>query len=1187
MGDAEASRHRLLPLPVVDYNRCGGASQLRGEFDLDTEAEFVELANIRLGTSPEPKARLIVSGHDGVQFRFRPASRLLTQATLQINESVLLVVMAAELREAAAKGKNFIMLAGKFTRQLSDGRSSDFELRAMVELFRSGPPRANLAFEPAGPIDISNPPVDRNIVLGSLTITPEDSSISVRGRARIVIDADLTLAGASALKASLRAYRLRQDADDRVWQQAERALSEELVLDPVESRFSLHRVDVGMPYAALREWLVLVKGNKTRAPRNVTLELQARLGAWDGDEQTEPLTKLEPSTIPIEVIGLPHESVTFVGLGPPMPMVFPLGNANSNSECRVAPLRLSGLAVARRRLKLSTLPLAIAYDGWSKVDGEVECKLEAGDEQAGSFGHEWTIDPQVPSSQSIEFTVPLPAVLADVDEEMFDRGPVSCRVTVTLRRAAPLGITLTDSFVFDIPVVLEAGPIDWLACVDFGTSSTAVWMGRSGNLAGLSLRLGDWLGQIDPRHDESAWWKEAGSGADEPSYSYLLPSHVGLSSAINLRVDYDPLSFGDLALTGPDDGQKLRLKQLQRSYDVSMPFPSRDLIAQYGDAVVTQPKRRMVGRADHVPLRAEVAELYAGEVRHTRSVNLEHLIGDCFHELGSYISNRALALDLAGPEGRRGDSPPFDERRAKIAASIVEAQLQNSGFGLVVTHPSGISRERLNIYRDAGRRFIDGFCGASPPGQKKAAVMLVAEALAAARFGIQHYVEECKIPETGELRSFITLDIGGGTYDVTVLDTHLTPEGPIDWSVKSHFGLARGGYDMDGALAARVAGILRNAASRSEIASRLEFQPRLPYVTADILQFDDPGVRNTGMRFLSEIQAAKARLTQLLRGPKDEPYRWARGAQRGPAFEVRVGTLGGDPNWPVRLRSNAATPSDQTVWPIPGTGAELAVERTKQGASLKLRLWREAFEKEVHDGDRLNDLIKLMATELPRLAWIDFARRAGANLRRPPIWIVTGRAALWPPLFETIAESIASFGPAAGQLAQPRPFSADEMKHAVVQGAVQLTREPWAEADYAVYNPVAVITYKLRASSTADASPGRAVADIIRVHDDNQPKSQRIIETTEPFVIARILPGLDDEEGREERIELFNRLGIEPWVELEREMPRDTRRGGKTRWTVSTRRDLSGLFLTFDPGDENGSPITFGPLKEGRIYGSE
>jgi hypothetical protein len=341
------------------------------------------------------------------------------------------------------------------------------------------------------------------------------------------------------------------------------------------------------------------------------------------------------------------------------------------------------------------------------------------------------------------------------------------------------------------------------------------------------------------------------------------------------------------------------------------------------------------------------------------------------------------------------------------------------------------------------------------------------------------------------------------------------------------------------------------------------------------------------MRFLSEIQASKARLTQLLHGSKDEPYRWARGAQDGPAFDVRVGKIGGDPNWPVRLKSNAATPSDNTVWPIPGTGAELKFERTKQGAaSLRLRLSREAFEKQAPDGDRLNDLTKLMAAELPRLAWIDFARRAGPNPRHPPIWIVTGRAALWPPLFETIVESIASFGPAAGQLAQPRPFSADEMKHAVVQGAVQLTREPWAEADYAVYNPVAVITYKLRASSAADASPGRAVADIIRVHDDNQPRSRRIIETTEPFVIARILPGLDDEEGREDRIELFNRLGIEPWVELEREMPRDTRRGGKTRWTVSTHRDLSGLFLTFDPG-ENGSPIKFGPLKEGRIYGSE
>ena len=50
-----------------------------------------------------------------------------------------------------------------------------------------------------------------------------------------------------------------------------------------------------------------------------------------------------------------------------------------------------------------------------------------------------------------------------------------------------------------LPIALEPPPAEWLACIDFGTSSTTIWIGRYRERSkGLLLRLGDWLASIDP-----------------------------------------------------------------------------------------------------------------------------------------------------------------------------------------------------------------------------------------------------------------------------------------------------------------------------------------------------------------------------------------------------------------------------------------------------------------------------------------------------------------------------------------------------------------------------------------------------------------------------------------------------------------------------------------------------------------
>ena len=132
---------------------------------------------------------------------------------------------------------------------------------------------------------------------------------------------------------------------------------------------------------------------------------------------------------------------------------------------------------------------------------------------------------------------------------------LTCIVSVLASVTGIDGGTIESHFEFDIALQLAPELTDWLACIDFGTSSTAIWVGRSdGDRNGLQLRLGQWLERIDPRHEESVWWKPR--DAPQQGISYLLPSHIGLSPQINLRADYDPrdclhAGYGLLLSPGP------------------------------------------------------------------------------------------------------------------------------------------------------------------------------------------------------------------------------------------------------------------------------------------------------------------------------------------------------------------------------------------------------------------------------------------------------------------------------------------------------------------------------------------------------------------------------------------------------------------------------------------------------------
>jgi len=683
----------------------------------------------------------------------------------------------------------------------------------------------------------------------------------------------------------------------------------------------------------------------------------------------------------------------------------------------------------------------------------------------------------------------------------------------------------------------------------------------------MFLRLGEWLADIDPNHDESGWWDAPGAGRKRTPL-FLLPSHIGLSPGLNLRADFDPLSLGNLALSLPGpEAAGARLERLDRTYDVSFPFPSRQRMAEHIGAIVTEPKKRMILRDDHVAFGSDVSQRHDGRFESVRSVDLARLVEDCFDELGRYVAVNAVHKSLT-TSGSGAD--------ADIARRIEDDRLDGRArFAVVVTHPSGIDNTRRSIYRRAGRRFLDGFTQRDAASRQATDVTLVPEAMAAARFGIQKFIDSAgEAIGAGRQHTFVTLDIGAGTYDVTIIDAQVTPVDMRSWIIRSHFGLAVGGNDLDRALAARIATILRKAASFPAIAEQFEIEGNLPLAPSDSFGLDERE-REAGLRFLSELQAAKARLSERLLDSSTPAYVWEDRSDGGFPLDIKVGTKVEGAVWPVRLRMGRGYLADNLTHNVPDVAAQLVIERAlDESAKIRLDVWREALDERT--ADKLGDLVELMGHELPRLALAEHRRTLRAAPAGDLIWIVTGRTALWPPLFAAIARTIREAGENAGRLLTSRPFPADEMKQAVVDGAFDLARRPWLLRDESASNPIAIIEY-------GGFGAGRRTHSIVPIADDINPSGEREVETRGPFVIARMLPSLDFPDGRERRLSLLDRVGVHPWVELTEEIPIGD---AIVRWLVRWERDSAGVRLTLEPRSGKGHRMCFGPFKSERVYGA-
>ena len=386
--------------------------------------------------------------------------------------------------------------------------------------------------------------------------------------------------------------------------------------------------------------------------------------------------------------------------------------------------------------------------------------------------------------------------------------------------------------------------------------------------------------------------------------------------------------------------------------------------------------------------------------------------------------------------------------------------------------------------------------------------------------------------------------------------------------MQSHFGIAIGGADLDAALGDVAASLLGTLAAMPTFAECYELESGLALDSSRLLAVTQAG-RAADLQFRIELQGAKAQLSAALLSKSDASYVWQDRGVNGPPLAIRVGKPGSVDHWLVGLRPGRERLGN--VIELPGGGARLRTQR-EPDLEIWLEIWPKALEGTMPAAQRLQGLVRLIGAELPGLALAEHLRDNNPSRpRRPPVWIVTGRTALWPPLFNAIGDLVKA-SPDGGRLLADRPFAPDEMKKAVIDGAFDLARRPWLLVDNTPPNPLAIIEL---GSLGGEHRPLRIqpIADI---------EAPQELETEGPFLVARIIPSFARPEGLEERINLIRQVGVTPWVELSEEVPVQDRE----RWIVEYRRDATGIRLMFRsaPGG-SGRHIRFGPFPPGRVYG--
>ncbi len=429
--------------------------------------------------------------------------------------------------------------------------------------------------------------------------------------------------------------------------------------------------------------------------------------------------------------------------------------------------------------------------------------------------------------------------------------------------------------------------------------------------------------------------------------------------------------------------------------------------------------------------------------------------------------------------------------------------------------------------------------------------------------------------QVGERVTIICLDIGASTYDVTIIDAQTRKaraSQPLpDWSIRGHFGILLGGADLDAAIARRVIEVVHAAAGTPEIGSRFAVEGSLKATNAQIDTGGGRQLRRKQRNFLDALQRAKKDLTDRLLA-RPGPYRWT-----DDFLVVEIGTAAlpgsqGDDRAFASLMPESIPGKDESPMrlKIAGEAAELSYGRDAAGtpyvnlliAPEAFRIRRTEHQPFVRRSEEVSadEITEVLGRRIPELA---AAVAAGFASDAPVWWIVTGRAALWAPIYASIAEV---GGLNAGHISE-KPYRPTEMKEAVLEGALRLAVE--------MHLPLA-------------ATSPPTIGIVSQTDDDGVPfqpfegSAQHFdFPAGTPRELVRMLPGLHKVKDAEAMCDAFEAVGLQPWTVLERNIDRPGRARIKVEWT----RTSGGIEVAVTADDDPVTRRDYGPFREDRIYG--
>jgi hypothetical protein len=777
--------------------------------------------------------------------------------------------------------------------------------------------------------------------------------------------------------------------------------------DPADMAGQLVRLQAVLDRQALLGAVdgLIADGNGTPAPLRVT----ARLSGW-GDGATAGAGTDRRFVLPLPVLQVPVQQATsgkaLIAIGdaahavaldaqggsslelPPVPI-------ETDPDTAEDPIHFDGLKIALQRW-----PLGRA--------GPVEITVES------LIGQERIAEPTVILTPGIDrkngltrqahALLPFRALQTRLASLARARNLPTSRTDIKIRISlASVGATV---FTAEAPVTIRRSAHRLPICIDLGASAISIWSGQPhapGSAFDLRpLAIGSWLASnVDPDHEEAL--------SLDGEAAILIPSHVSLDPLNQLRSDHAPHTLADMSMIGPDrDAARSRMSHYGRRYDVSVPAPPPIARSRTTTRRITGIKRALATGQLSLTLPDPVNRFDAtdGRLTQTTVLDVAPLVADIVDEI---IDLYVMRLGQENAHADPVDPPPVAPR-------------------IVITCPSGIGDEitgRYELVLDLVRKRLERLFPGSTRFADAASVL--PEAIAAAR-----YTAELLKPQLAAARDpvlLITLDLGGSTSDVALVEISAIA-GRVDrFRPLTTFGLPLGGHAIDDALKALIchhadaflaADTAWSAASDTATLTRA-------------LTSQETNALPLQQWLSGALQRAKANLADALVAKADAagtPFRWDHADD-----EATLSILLTEENasgWSGLLRP-IGNVEDNLILTL-SEGASIALEGDAGARRLCLRLTRMAVEDERMPGvRRLKAITTALGQTLQRMA----RAAVPAGTKRPSVIVVpTGRAALWPPLFETLAMEAT-----AGRDAFPfaRPLDPATMKKAVVAGAALLT----------------------------------------------------------------------------------------------------------------------------------------------------